>query len=52
MARVVGEIAETEKKVTVKVTVKVTANQKRMLEELENNPYVTQEELAGIVGIL
>lgn len=51
MARVVGEIAEREKKVTVKVAVKVTANQKRMLEEIEKNPYITQEELAGIVGI-
>lgn len=45
--RTVKDIIEAEKKVTVKVTV----NQQRMIEEIKCNPYVTQEELAKIVGI-
>ena len=36
---------------TVNVTVKLTVNQKKILEELKKNPFVTQEELAEIVGI-
>ena len=47
----IDEIIETEKKVTQKVSVKVTANQKRIIDAIESNPYVTQEELANIVGI-
>lgn len=47
----IKEIIETEKKVTQKVPVKVTANQKRIIDAIESNPYVTQEELANIVGI-
>ena len=47
----IKEIIETEKKVTQKVSVKVTANQKRIIDAIESNPYVTQEELANIVGI-
>lgn len=38
-------------KVTVNVTVKFTANQKKILEEIKKNQFVTQEELAEIVGI-
>ncbi len=30
---------------------KTTANQKKIIEAIRNNPYVTQEELANIVGI-
>ena len=47
----IEEIIETEKKVTEKVTVKVTANQKKIIDVIKNNPFVTQEELAEIVGI-
>ena len=47
----INEIIENEKKVTVKVTQKVTVNQKKILEAIENNPNITQEELAEIVGI-
>jgi len=47
----INEIIETEKKVTVKVTQKVTVNQKKILEAIENNPNITQDELADIVGI-
>ena len=36
---------------TVNVTVKFTVNQKKILEEIKKNPFVTQEELAEIVGI-
>ena len=47
----INEIIKTEKKVTVKVTQKVTVNQKKILEAIEKNPNITQEELAKIVGI-
>lgn len=47
----IEEIIETERKVTVKVTQKVTVNQKKILEAIKNNPNITQEELAEIVGI-
>lgn len=36
---------------TVKVIVKVTANQKKIIAAIKDNPYITQEELASIVGI-
>lgn len=47
----IEEIIETEKKVTQKVTVKVTPNQRKILDVIKSNPFVTQEELANIVGI-
>ena len=47
----IEEIIETEKKVTAKVTVKVTVNQKKIIDAIKINPFVTQEELADIVGI-
>lgn len=47
----IEEIIETEKKVTQKVPVKVTVNQQKIIDAIKANPYVTQEELADIVGI-
>lgn len=47
----IEEIIESEKKVTQKVTVKVTANQKKILDAIKENPYITQEELSEIVRI-
>ncbi len=47
----IEEIIETEKRVTQKVTVKVTVNQQKIIDAIKSNPYVTQEELAEIVGI-
>lgn len=47
----IEEIIETEKKVTQKVSVKVTVNQQKIIDAIKENPYVTQEELADIVGI-
>lgn len=47
----IEEIIETEKKVTQKVSVKVTVNQQKIIDAIKENPYVTQEELAVIVGI-
>lgn len=47
----IEEIIETEKKVTQKVTVKVTVNQQKIIDAIKKNPYVTQEQLADIVGI-
>ena len=43
----INEIIETEKKVTLKVTV----NQQKIIDAIKSNPKVTQEELAEIVGI-
>ena len=47
----IEEIIKTEKEVTQKVTVKVTVNQQKIIDAIKANPYVTQEELADIVGI-
>lgn len=47
----IEEIIKTEKKVTQKVSVKVTVNQQKFIDAIKANPYVTQEELADIVGI-
>ena len=47
----IEEIISTEKKVTKKVTIKVTINQQKIIDSIKSNPYVTQEELANIVGI-
>ncbi len=43
----IEEIIQTEKKVTVKVTL----NQKKILEVIKNNPQITQEELANVIGL-
>ena len=47
----IEEIIESEKKVTQKVAVKVTVNQQKIIDAIKENPYVTQEQLADIVGI-
>lgn len=47
----IEENIEAEKRVTPKVTVKVTANQKKIIDAIKANPFITQEELADIVGI-
>ena len=39
------------RKVTVNVTQKVTVNQQKIIAELQKNPYITQKELAELVGI-
>ena len=49
--KTIEEIIETEKKVTAKVSVKVTVNQKKIIEALKDNPFATQEELAEIIGM-
>ena len=47
----IEEIIETEKKVTVKVTQKVTANQQKILDLIKENQFITQEELSKNIGI-
>lgn len=47
----IEEIIETEKKVTQKVSVKVTVNQQKIINAIKDNSYVTQEELSKIIGI-
>ncbi len=47
----IDEIIKTKNNVTTKVTVKVTVNQQKIIDAIKNNPLVTQEELADIVGI-
>lgn len=51
LLKTIEEIIETERKVTVKVTRKVTVNQKEILDTIKNNPFVTQEELSQIIGL-
>lgn len=51
LLKTIDEMIEVEQKVTAKVTVKVTVNQQKMLNEIKRNPYITQEQLAEIVGI-
>lgn len=45
------EIVQNEKRVTVKVTVKVTVNQKKILEAVKKNSHVTLDELSKKIGI-
>ena len=45
------EIIETEKRVTVKVTQKVTVNQQKILDLIKENQFITQEELSKNIGI-
>ena len=45
------EIVKNEKRVTVKVTAKVTVNQKKILEAVKKNPHVTLDELSKKIGI-
>lgn len=52
--RTIEEIISTEnaaKKITAKITIKITANQRKILDEIEKNPFVTQEELSAKLGI-
>ena len=51
LLKTIEEIIETEKKVTAKVSVKVTVNQQKILDVINENPFVTQEELAQIIGL-
>ena len=47
----IEEIIETEKRVTVKVTQKVTVNQQKILDLIKENQFITQEELSKNIGI-
>lgn len=52
--RTVNEIISTEnaaKKITAKITIKITANQRKILGEIRKNPFITQEELSAKLGI-
>ncbi len=52
--RTVEEIISTEnaaKKITAKITIKITANQRKVLDEIRKNPFITQEELSAKLGI-
>lgn len=51
LLKTIEEIIETEKKVTAKASVKVTVNQQKILDVIKENPFVTQEELAQIIGL-
>ena len=50
-ANTIEEIIKAEEKVTKKVTIKVTINQQKIIDVIKKNPYLTQEELADIIGI-
>ena len=45
--KTIKEIIATE----LKITQKITVNQQKIIDSIKNNPYITQEELAEIVGI-
>lgn len=47
----IENIIKTEKKVGVKVEAKVGVNQRRIIEEIRKNPFITQKELSAILGI-
>ncbi|MEE1275880.1 MAG: HTH domain-containing protein [Fibrobacteraceae bacterium] len=49
--KAVEEIVQNEKRVTVKVIVKVTVNQKKILEAAKKNLHVTLDELSKKIGI-
>jgi len=52
--RTIEEIISTEnaaKKITAKITIKITANQRKILAEIGKNPFITQEELSAKLGI-
>lgn len=51
LLKTIDEIIETEKKVTVKVTQKVTVNQKKIIDAIKKNPFITQEELSQVIGL-
>ena len=44
-------ILKTESKITVKIIQKITVNQQKIIQAIKDNPYITQEELAAVVGI-
>ena len=47
----IDTIVDNQAKITQKIAVKITLNQKKIIREIEKNPYITQEELAEAVGI-
>ncbi len=47
----IESILATESKITQKITQKITVNQQKIIDSIKNNPYITQEELAEIIGI-
>ena len=49
--KTVEEIVQNEKRVTAKVTIKVTVNQKKILDAVKKNPHVTLDELSKKIGI-
>ncbi len=51
LLRSIEDIISAESRVNVKVNVRVSVNQQKILDEIKKNPYVTIDELAGIVGI-
>ena len=51
LLRTIEEIIENEKKVTVKVTQKVTVNPQKILKAIKNNPFITQDELSKVIGL-
>ena len=38
-------------KTEAKITQKITVNQQKIIQAIKDNPYITQEELAAVVGI-
>ena len=51
LLRTIEEIIENEKKVTVKVTQKVTVNPQKILKAIKDNPFIIQDELSKVIGL-
>ena len=52
--RTIDEIISTEnaaKKITAKITIKITVNQRKIFDVIRKNPFITQEELSTKLGI-
>ena len=51
MLSVILNTIEAILKTEAKITQKITVNQQKIIQAIKDNPYITQEELAAVVGI-
>jgi len=49
--KTIKDIIASELKNTVKITHKITVNQRKIIKAIKNNPHITQDELSEAVGI-
>jgi len=51
MLSVILDTIEAILKTEAKITQKITVNQQKIIQAIKDNPHITQEELAAVVGI-